>query len=612
MSSAIRKLSWISIYLIVCLLSVLPFVAKLPLPTQAMEFQNAKMIESNGSIRKVSLPHRWQQSSADGNPVVYEVNFPLASIPNEPIYLFIPNLKRHLQARLNGQLVFDSASRISWAGPLMQISGLALLPESNLQSGNNQLLFQLRAAHPLPSRLSKFYIGSHADVVPYFKQHIWVNERLLAMSYAAQIVLSMGLFAAYSLRRQDTLFAWLGLTVALSSFFGSGLLVDLIPQAIHFYPYVFLLGPSIGASSILFSLSLVGRAEPRYLKLAIPLAPLLLYLITLTGIISMPQIAIMVAMPSLIIGFLVATGIIAFEAWGERRYEVRLILGPWFLIAVYMLHDLILSVGLVSGNSFTNHSVRTLFVILIVIILMRRLSTSLNEVERSEEVLHSRLAEQEADLGENYAKQSVALKQSTIESERQRLISDLHDGMGGHLVSILALAENPQADKVEVQHVAQKALNDLRMVIYSLDMDGGDLSYALALYRQQIDPVLKNLGIEVRWSLLHFPEMEETGPSNVLSVLRILQEALTNAQKHGKPQLITIEGISGPHDTALLIVENSGGVPYQMNESDGYGMTNMQKRAQALGGQIDITPLTDGARLVLQLPLHLSVDEGQC
>ncbi len=610
MNQILRRAGWLGYFIIVGLLSVLPFTLELSTPSPTLMINKAEFKQASYDFTPVTLPHRWQSEGQRQQVGVYKLEFSLASIPKHPLYLFIPNLKRQLHGDINGQGFYDSQARVSWAGPLLQITDLTPIPTDSLRIGKNQLLLQQQAAHPLPSQLSELYVGPLDALEPYFKQRRWINERLLAMSYTAHVLLALGLFAAYSLRREDKLYAWLGITVGLSSFLGAGLLVDVLPSIIHVYPNVFLFGPSIGGASILFALTLVNKKAPIAIQWSVFLAPVLLYLIALTGIISVGEISVLFAMPALVVGFLISALIMAHGAWLKRNTEALLILGPWLLTAIYMLHDLVLSVGDISGISFMSHSVRTLFIIVIIIILMRRLSSSLNTIDRNETVLHTRLAEQEASLDESFAKQRVAIKQSTIETERERLISDLHDGMGGHLVSILALSENPQADKTEVYHVAQKALNDLRLVIYSLDIDGGDLSYALALFRQQIDPVLNNLGIKTRWSMANLPSISETGPSNVLTILRILQEAITNAQKHGSPKQISLVGLPGPENTALIVVENTGGVGFISAGQNGYGLKNMQKRAQAMGGKINLTPLPDGARFELQLPLELLTSSG--
>ena len=601
-----RKISWISYFSAISILCILPFVMQLPMPYQAMVLNTAEFYATENHAVEVTLPHRWLKRAEENNTGTYVLDFSLDQITDEPLYLFIPNLKKRLQGHINGQYFYDSSTRVSWAGPLIQITDLVQIPQANLQTGNHHLQLSLDTIETLPSILSEVYIGPKHTLVPYFKKRVWINERLLAMSYATQLLLSVGLLAAFAFRRQDILFGWLGLTVGLSALYGVGIFVDVIPGVIHLYPSVFLLGPSIGGISILFALSLLGRPGPKLLIWVVVLAPFVLYAVTHTGWFITSQLGAFLAMPILIIGFMIAACIIFFGAWYERNIEALLILGPWLLIVVYMLHDLAMSIGAVSGNSFTNHSVRTIFITFIVIVLMRRLSSSLNTIDRNEDVLHTRLAEQEATLDADFAKQTIQVKQTTIDTERQRLISDLHDGMGGHLVSILAMTENPESNNDEIYHVAQRALNDLRMVIYSLDIDGGDLSYVLALYRDQINPVLANLGINTQWSMLNFPEISGTSPSNVLTVLRILQEALTNAQKHGAPKSISIVGISGPNNTALLVVENTGGKAFQESlNSRGYGLKNMQSRALSIGGKITIETLSDGARFTLQLPIQL-------
>ncbi len=110
--------------------------------------------------------------------------------------------------------------------------------------------------------------------------------------------------------------------------------------------------------------------------------------------------------------------------------------------------------------------------------------------------------------------------------------------------------------------------------------------------------------------MANLPSISETGPSNVLTILRILQEAITNAQKHGSPKQISLVGLPGPENTALIVVENTGGVGFISAGQNGYGLKNMQKRAQAMGGKINLTPLPDGARFELQLPLELLTSSG--
>src|SRR5262249_56901663 len=67
---------------------------------------------------------------------------------------------------------------------------------------------------------------------------------------------------------------------------------------------------------------------------------------------------------------------------------------------------------------------------------------------------------------------------------RTRLMRDLHDGLGGQLVSIVAQSERNTASG-GIGEAARAALKDLRLVIDSMDDIGGDLMLALGSWRDR-------------------------------------------------------------------------------------------------------------------------------
>ena len=91
-----------------------------------------------------------------------------------------------------------------------------------------------------------------------------------------------------------------------------------------------------------------------------------------------------------------------------------------------------------------------------------------------------------------------------------------------------------------------------------------------------------------------------------LSILRIIQEAITNAVKHGTPGRITVQGSAGRGDTILLRIANevrSGAVP-----GTGHGLKNMQRRAVELGGAVRFE--VDGSRATLTVVLPSVLPDG--
>lgn len=603
--SVLRKLGFIAYGVVLLIFALLPFTFRLPAPELVTRLDEAMFSEVGAPDEYlVSLPHHWHSENLGPRRARYRVRFDLMKLPDESLYLYLPNIKRTAQAWLNGAHVYDSEARRTWAGLLLQISGLATLPVSGLRVGRNELMLELRTTGPLSGYLSEIYLGTREEVAPLYKRRHWINERLLAMSYAVQVVLTLGLLIGYSNRRSEVSFLWLALTVGLSATFGAAVLGNVLPSVRDLYPKVFLLGPSIGGSSLLFALALVRAPQWSALKWVVATAPVVLYALTLTGWVTVGQISVLVGVPALVLGALAASVVLFWGAWHQRSLEAKWVCGPWSLITIYTLHDLALSLGFLGGNSFVNPGGRLLFTTVIVMVMMKKLSNSLSAVESSEEVLYHRLAEQEAQLGAVHAEQTETVEREAVDRERQRLISDLHDGLGSHLTSILALSERPRPASADIHNVAREALNDLRMVLFSLDSDGSDLSYVLAVYRQHVAALLSNLGIAFEWSMAQLPDISGMTPSEVLTLLRILQEAVTNAQKHGDPKRISIRGLAGNQRMAMLVVENHGGIPFELGAQRGYGLSNMHKRMESLGGSMRIERLPGGARLALQIPIN--------
>src|SRR5690606_28860187 len=161
------------------------------------------------------------------------------------------------------------------------------------------------------------------------------------------------------------------------------------------------------------------------------------------------------------------------------------------------------------------------------------------------ETQRQRLLEQEAELTRLHAEAQERTAQFTLDEERRRLMRDLHDGVSGHLVSIIALSERREVHPGDIEAAARAALEDLRLVIDSLDLEDGDLRLALAGFRERLTPQLRRLGVGLVWSMEALPEVGGVAPTYALTILRILQEAITNALKHGPAGRIEVRGTRG-------------------------------------------------------------------
>ena len=234
-------------------------------------------------------------------------------------------------------------------------------------------------------------------------------------------------------------------------------------------------------------------------------------------------------------------------------------------------------------------------------LLVNRFVRNLNDYEKLNVELEARVVQKHAELEENYKHMNQLERQSAIVEERQRIMRDMHDGLGAQLISTLSLVEHGDLAKEQLTAVLRECLDDLRLTIDSLESTENDLLTVLGNFRYRLEPRLKSSGIQLDWQVKDLPKLACLTPQNVLHVLRILQEAFTNILKHARANTVKVEtGIAGaPGKVYVSVSDNGIGLS---NEHPGHGLANMRRRAQAIGGTLDIVSAATGTMITLSLP----------
>ena len=147
----------------------------------------------------------------------------------------------------------------------------------------------------------------------------------------------------------------------------------------------------------------------------------------------------------------------------------------------------------------------------------------------------------EEKLKASFAREEERARAAALARERTRLMRDLHDGLGGQLVSIVALSERGNGS-AGIGDAARAALKDLRLVIDSMDDIGGELMLALGSWRERAMAQLRPHDIALDWRAVTaqgLPVHPELRPWHVIQIVRLLDEAVTNAVKHANARRIT-------------------------------------------------------------------------
>jgi signal transduction histidine kinase len=242
----------------------------------------------------------------------------------------------------------------------------------------------------------------------------------------------------------------------------------------------------------------------------------------------------------------------------------------------------------------------------------RRSLASLNEL------LDSRLRAQAQVLEEAHAREKTLESQRAMLEERQRLTRDVHDGLGGHLVSLLMRLRRGRLNLDDVANEVADSLDDLRLIVSSLDQFDEPIGLALGGFRERMGPKLKAAGLTLVWELEMEASRRQLGPSGTLNLLRIVQEATTNTLRHGHAKTLAIRLRTLDGDLLLEVEDDGIGFSEDVEVSAlqtplgaGRGLSNMRSRAAKIGSTLEISSDHSGTRLTLWIPTNRSSNDAK-
>ncbi len=189
---------------------------------------------------------------------------------------------------------------------------------------------------------------------------------------------------------------------------------------------------------------------------------------------------------------------------------------------------------------------------------------------------------------------------SISDKERQRIGSDLHDSLGQQLtaVSLRLAILTKRLLKRNMPEVT--AARELQEEMKGVTKEARSISHGLSPLRLHDDGLIATLhSLAVDTGDIHGIACKFTCDDNVyvtnqaiaIHLYRITQEAITNAQKHGKANIITITMNKHPNYNTMgeIHIEDNGcGITESHRSSDGIGLRSMNFRAEAIGGAINI------------------------
>jgi len=539
----------------------------------------------------------------------YEMRWYRVHVPaghDEAMALYLPRLVTLSAAVLartdrGWQLLLDNqqAGREQWVQPLW-------LPLPGASARGLELVVALPVPAGSYHTVSRIWIGPR-DVLE--KRWLWRVRAQTGLPQAVSLTLAvLGLFAlTLWLRRPGE---------AIYGLFAIGAAAWMV-RNLHYYVS---LPASPGAldwfwwathasmgwvllSALLFALRFASE-RPRWLERGLAACVLIV------SVLSMPlwlRQLDMVVMQYVVTACVAAlgTGWLAWLAWRERRTELRIMA---LALAAGMLiggHDL----AVLAGWAWPEHVFLMPFATLIVMIsflhaVQRRYVGAVEQVKAENSQLQEDLDEQVSVLQAQNAQLREAERQQALLLERQRIMADMHDGLGSSLLSALVAMEQGSMSHEQCVEVLRECVDDLRLVIDSLEPVGHDLVSLLATMRYRLGKRLQAGGLKLDWDVQDLPPLAWLEPPDALHVLRLMQEALNNVLKHAQASRVRM--VTRHHGSYVEIRVEDDGAGFDLQTiQHGRGLKSQIKRAQRLGGKLRIDSAPgNGTRLSLRLPVE--------
>ncbi|WP_168173568.1 ATP-binding protein [Polaromonas sp. A23] len=595
----------------------------------ASRIQSAQMIlTSNGSFdmppltaamptgdaQAVALPHvfpRGINTPENGNDILtawYQIAVPDAAQPasGRPLRLYLPRWQTvgQIAVYADSRLVFRSGAGPIWNGfnhPLWVALGGAAddaPPET--------VVIRVDHLRSAGLALSSVWLGDEKQLSQRRWWRDFFQTDLTAILSAAFLLIGFFALGIWLLRRE----AMYGLFFLVSLFnftrnlhFHQGL--EPLPISEAWYGWM-TINSAFWAlvTAYIFGFRLYAAKFP-LIERALVIMTVMAAIISLPGLTLIPLTWLLT--PTLYLGVLV--GIVAMTlisiraAWRARSGEAMLVIAWSLLIIPTALHDLMLqNYRLDIEQLYLMPYTMLGFFPIILYVMLKRYTSALHKAERSNADLQISLKAKEVELGESYARLRVIENEQVLGAERQRLMQDMHDGLGASLMGALKAVESGRP--LDLSEILRECIDDLKLAIDSLEPIQSDLLLLLATLRFRLGARLEQAGVSLHWHVEDIPRIEWLNPHSALHVLRIVQEVLANAVKHAQASAVTLATKTRGNHVVVVIEDNGIGFDASAPRARGRGVSNVLRRAQAIGAQASWNSRPGGTQFELALPLQ--------
>jgi hypothetical protein len=190
-------------------------------------------------------------------------------------------------------------------------------------------------------------------------------------------------------------------------------------------------------------------------------------------------------------------------------------------------------------------------------------------------------------LVNQFAVHAKLVETAAHEHERQRLINDLHDGIGFQLNTLLHMAESNPHGQADLLQEVRTTIDQMRLLVDNSQSFDGTLHELFGHVRHRIESRLLRVGVQLEWRVNLPDSSAAVDTAKAVSFQHLMFELTTNVIKHARATTMTVSAQPGAVAGGISLRVADNGVGFDPGKAPkGGGSRSTQKRVAELGGKM--------------------------
>ena len=249
------------------------------------------------------------------------------------------------------------------------------------------------------------------------------------------------------------------------------------------------------------------------------------------------------------------------------------------------------SFGVITWNRY----VSVVFGLALLYIVLLRFREASGQARELLGTLAARVAQREQELASTYGRLEQAAREQARTHERERILRDMHDGVGSHISAAIRQLQTGESSQPELLRTLRDSLDQLKLTIDSIHLPDGDVGALLAALRYRLAPRFDASGIALEWAVDELVPVERLDAQAMRHLQFLLFEAISNVLQHAQATVLRIEAAMLGTALRLSVIDDGRG--YDVSRAP----RSLHERAQAMGVRLVLE--SRPGRTVVQLDM---------